>query len=75
MLICHTQGLQSSLTMCRLYLNYKILCVMLICHTQGAQSSLTMCRLKMNFKILGRILVHHNTGSIIFDHVQAKSDL
>ena len=49
---------------------------MLIWHTQGAQSSLTMCRLNLNFKILGRIFVcHTQVSSIIFDHVQTKSDL
>ena len=75
MLICHTQGAQSSLTMCRLNLNFKILGEMLICHTQVAQSSLTMCRLNHNFKILGEILFCHTSGgSIIFDHVQAKSE-
>ena len=69
-------GHQSSLTMCRLNLNFKILGKILVCHTQGAQSSLTMCRLNLNFKILGEILVCHTHGwSIIFDHVQAKSEL
>ena len=42
----------------------------------GGQSSLTMCRLYLNFKILDEILVCHTWGvSIIFDHVQAKSEL
>ena len=65
---------QSSLTMCRLNLNFKILDEILVCHV-GGQSSLTMCRLNLNFKILGEILVCHTGGSVIFDHVQAISEL
>ena len=78
------EGDQSSLTMCRLNLNFKILGEILVYHgggghtltmlgARGGQSSLTMCRLNMNFKILGEILVSHTVGgrgSIIFDHVQ-----
>ena len=76
MLICHTQGAQSSLTMFMLNLNFEILCEMLICHTHETQSSLTMCRLNLNFRILGEILVCHTLGGyIIFDHVQTKSEL
>ena len=41
----------------------------------GGQSSLTMCRLNLNLKILGEILVSDTGGSIIFDHVQTKSEL
>ena len=37
----------------------------------GVQSSSTMARLNLNFKILGEI----PGGSIIFHHVQAKSEL
>ena len=55
-------GGQSSLTMCRLDLNFKILCEILICHTQGIQSSMTMCRLNLNFKILCKILICHTQG-------------
>ena len=33
-----------------------------------------MCKLNMNFKILGEILGSHTRGSIIFHHVQAKSE-
>ena len=56
-------------------MNFKILGEILVSHTVGGQSSLTMCRLNMNFKILGEILVSHTGGSIIFYHVQAKSEL
>ena len=43
----------------------------------GGQSSFTICRLNLNFKILGELLVCDSWGggSIIFDHVQAKSEL
>ena len=41
----------------------------------GSQSSFTICRLYLNFKILGEVLVSHTRGSIIFHHVQAKSEL
>ena len=69
-------GGQSSLTMCRLNLNFKILSEILVCHTWGGQSSVTMCRLNLNFKILSEILVCHTMRvSIIFDHVQTKSEL
>ena len=76
-LVCHTaQGGQSSLTMCRLNLNFKILVEILVCYTWWeGQSSLAMSRLNLNFQILGEILVCHTGGSIIFDHVQAKSEL
>ena len=49
----------------------------LVCHTLGSQSSLTMHRLKLNLKILGEILVWSVIpgGSIIFHHVQTKSEL
>ena len=72
-LVSHTGG-QSSFTMCRLNLNFKILGEILGSHTLGVQSSLTMWKLYINFKILGEILVSPG-GSIIFDHVQAKSEL
>ena len=41
----------------------------------GGQLSLTMCMLNLNFKILCEILVCYTGQSIIFDHVQAKSEL
>ena len=48
-------GHQSSLTMCRPDLNFKILCKdPCLSYLWGHQSSLTMCRLNLNFKILGR---------------------
>ena len=60
--------------MCRLNLNFKILGEILFGHV-GVQSSLTMWKpIYLNFKILGEILVSPG-GSIIFDHVQAKSEL
>ena len=73
-MVGHTQVGQSSLTMCRLNLKFKILGEILVSHTQVGQSSLTMCRLNLNLKILGEILVmSYWGGSIISDHVQAES--
>ena len=68
------QGVQSSLTICRLNLYFKILGELLVCH-MGGQSSFTMCTLNLNLKILGEILVWSVIleGSIIFHHVQADS--
>ena len=44
-------GGQSSLTMCRLNLNLRILGEIMVRHTGGGgQSSFTMCRLKLKFK-------------------------
>ena len=34
-----------------------------------------MCMLNLNFKILGEILVYHTGGSIIFDNMQAESEV
>ena len=68
-------GGQSSFTICRLNLHFIILGEILVGHTGGGQSSLTMCRPNLNLKILGKILVSHTGGSIIFHHVQAKSEL
>ena len=56
------QGGQSSVTKCRLNLNFKILGQILVSHTLGGQSSLTMCRLNLNLKIIGEILVSHTRG-------------
>ena len=50
----------------------------LVSHTCGGVNHLlTMCMLNFNFQSLGEILVCHTReeGSIIFDHVQAKSEL
>ena len=66
-------GSQSPFTKCRLNLNFKIWGEILVSHT-GGQSSFTMCRLNLNIKILGEILGSPG-GSIIFQHVQAKSEL
>ena len=63
------------MTMCRLNLNFKILNEKLVGDTLGGQSSLAMCRLNLKFKILVEILVGHTLGLIIFDHVQAKSEI
>ena len=41
----------------------------------GGQSSFTKWRLNLNLKILGKILVSHVGWSIIFNQVQAKSEL
>ena len=49
--------------------------ILLVCHTGGVNSSLTMCRLNLNLKILRRDPGLSYGGSIIFDHVQAKSEL
>ena len=56
--------------MYRLNLNFKFLDEILVGH-MGGQSSFAMCRLNLNFKILGE----KPGGSIIFHHVQAKSEL
>ena len=66
----------SSLTMCRLNLNFKIVGELLVCH-MGGQSSLTMCRLNLNIKNVGEILVWSVIlgRAIIFHHVQAESYL
>ena len=61
-------GIQSSFTMCRLNLNFKILGEILIL---GDQSSLTMCKLNLNFKILGEILVSHTRG---VNHLSPSAD-
>ena len=70
---------QSSLTMCRLNLKLKTYRwdPDLVCHTLGGQSSLTIHRLKLTLNILGEIRVWSVIpgGSIIFDHVQTKSEL
>ena len=66
-------GDQSSLTMCRLDLNFKISGKIL--GSEGDQSSLTMCSLNVSFKISGKILGSERGGSIIFDHVQSKCKL
>ena len=68
-LVCHSQGPQSSLTMCRLDLNFKILWLdHHLSYLWGHQSSMTMFRLNLNFEILDRILVCHIGGqsSLIF---------
>ena len=73
-LLVGQMGDQSSLTMFRLNLNIKILGE-LLAGQMGDQSSLTMSRLNLNLKILGELLVGQMGGSIIFDHVKAKSEL
>ena len=50
-------GGQSSFTMCRLNLKFKLLGEILVNDTGGVQSSYIMCRLNLNFTILGEILV------------------
>ena len=69
-ILVNNMGDQSSFTMSRLNLNLKILGEILV-NNMGNQSSFTMSRLNLNLKILGEILVR----SIIFHHVQAKSEL
>ena len=65
---------QSSFTMCRLKLDFKILDEILVGHTRGI-NHLLMSRLNLHFKILGEILVSDTWGSIIFCYVQAESYL
>ena len=55
-------GVQSSLTMCMLNLNFKILGRMMVTHTLRGKSSFTMCRLNLNFKILGEMMVTPQGG-------------
>ena len=41
----------------------------------GVNHLLTMCRLNLNLQILAEILVSHMGGSIIFNIVQAESEV
>ena len=70
------KGGQSSFTMSRLNLNLKILGEILVSNPGGrGQSSFTMSRVNLNLKILGGDSGQQYGWSIIFHHVQAKSEL
>ena len=68
-----SDGGQSSFTMSRLNLNWKILGAGQ--SDRGVNHLSHMSRLNLKWKILGEILVSQTGGSIIFHHVQAKSEL
>ena len=75
-LVFHTCGGINHLWPCAVYIWTLKFYVRSSSFILGVQSSLTMCRLYLNFKILGEMLICHTCGaSIIFDHVQAKSEL
>ena len=67
-------GGQLSFTMSRLNLKLNIFGEVLVSQ-MGGQSSFTMSRLNLNLKFFGEVLVSQSGRSIIFHHVQDKSEI